>query len=169
MKVWVIRAGKNGEQEQFALANGYAVISWRKLRQPIPPDEESLRAAIRKAYPDESGGWPSDFSQTWKFANEVRKGDLVILPLKKRPDGKLVRRPKEDGVVAVGEVVDHYEYAPDGEQGTKHRRKVKWINRDVSRARLPDDIAARVCFQWTVFRVDCDGAERRIREIAGSA
>jgi len=31
MSVWLVRAGKNGEREDFALENGVAVIGWDEL------------------------------------------------------------------------------------------------------------------------------------------
>ena len=165
MAVWVVRAGKKGEQEQFALANGYAVIGWASLRRAIPADENALREAIGNAYPNNPEGWPSDIRQTWDFANEIKKGDWVVIPLKLR-DGKLVSRPTENGDIAVGKVAGPYEYAPDGEERTKHRIKVEWVNRQVPRAGLDDDIARRILYLQTVFRIECENAEERIRKIA---
>ena len=162
MAVWVVRAGENGENEQFALDHGYAVIRWVKFQGPIPVDKAALREAMSRAYSDAG---PSDFNQPWNFANKIRKGDLVVIPLKKR-NGRRVARPKADGEVAVGAVVGRYEHAPDGEKGTKHRLKVRWINRGVPRARLPGDIAERVCYRQTVFPIELRDAEERIRKIA---
>lgn len=165
MAVWVVRAGEKGEQEEFALSNGYAVIGWRKLQRAIPANENELQEAIERAYPNESGGWPSDFRQTWAFANEIKKGDWVVLPLKIR-DGRLVDRPKEDGEIAIGKVSGLYEYEPDGEERTRHRIKVDWVSRRVQRVNLDEDIADRITYRQTVFRVECDNAEERIRALA---
>ena len=169
MTTWVIRAGRDGEQEQFALDENFAVIRWRKLRCAISTNEETLKAAIRRAYPDEPGGWPSDFRQTWDFANGVQKGDLVILPLKLR-NGKRVQSPVvQNGFVAVGEIVGAYEYRPDGDDTVLHRRKIHWLNRGAPRKNLPDDIERCIRRRTTVFPVKCRDVESRIRKFAESS
>ena len=169
MTTWVIRAGRKGEQEQFALDENFAVIRWRKLRCAISTNEEDLKAAIRRAYPDESRGWPSDFRQTWDFANSAQKGDLVILPLKLR-NGKPVQSPvAQNGLVAVGEIVGAYEHHPDGDQTVLHRRKVHWLNRGAPRINLPDDIERYIRRRPTVFPVKCRDVESRIRKFAESS
>ena len=169
MTTWVIRAGEDGRQEKFALDENFAVIGWRKLRCAISTNAEELKAAIQRAYPDEPGGWPSDFRQTWDFANSAQKGDLVILPLKLRNGKRIQSRVAQNGLVAVGEIVGAYEYRPDEGETALHRRQVRWLSRGAPRINLPDDIERCIRYRMTVFPVKCRDVESRIRTFAESS
>ncbi|WP_256832547.1 hypothetical protein [Parageobacillus thermoglucosidasius] len=52
MAVWLVRAGRNGEQQEAALEHGVAVIGWNEL-----PDlssiqtREQLKELFNKVYP----------------------------------------------------------------------------------------------------------------------
>jgi restriction system protein len=38
MAIWMVRAGGNGEREEYALENGYAVIGWDEIPDLAPLD-----------------------------------------------------------------------------------------------------------------------------------
>ena len=167
MAVWVVRAGREGEQEQFALDNGYAVIDWRELGDVRQFENRGeLRAAMENAYPEEPQAWPQFVGETWAFAQSINTEDLFVLPLK-RLDGKLVGSVRESGIIAVGKFDGEYEYAVDAPPGTEHRRKVRWVGRGIPRIGLDDDISASLeNTQLTVFQPRFSRAEERIRKIA---
>ncbi len=74
MTIWLTRAGKRGEQQNFALENGLAVIGWEEM-----PDlsgfqsQEALKKGLEEAYPKES----SKTLSHWKRS-------VVVIP----PDNK---------------------------------------------------------------------------------
>ena len=84
MAVWLARAGKNGEREDFALEHSVAVIGWGDLPDLSPADtKEKLTELMRHAYPDQSKHTIANYAgQVWAFRGRMQEGDLVVLPLK---------------------------------------------------------------------------------------
>lgn len=60
MTLWLVRAGKHGEQEQAALQHGVAVIGWNELRDlsGIKTREELLRL-LEQTYPEKKKALPN--------------------------------------------------------------------------------------------------------------
>ncbi|MGK2931972.1 MAG: AAA family ATPase, partial [Solirubrobacterales bacterium] len=58
---------------------------------------------------------PSNYGQLHPFRNELKVGDIVIVPASNRT------------FRAVGEVVGDYYYEPEGEPTYYHRRRVRWL------------------------------------------
>ena len=86
MALWLVRAGRNGEQEDLALDQGLAVIGWRQI-----PDldgigsRDELKALYAELDPNQSvNRIANKASQLWAFAKKIQEGDLVALPLKRR-------------------------------------------------------------------------------------
>ena len=96
--LWLVRAGRYGEREEFALENNVAVIGWGELPDlSTIKDRGEMEELIKITYQDEKfktvNSWES---QIWPFVNEIAEGDLIALPLKRR------------AVIAVGEVTGRY-------------------------------------------------------------
>lgn len=79
MAVWLVRAGRWGEQEQAALDEGLVTIGWNEL-----PDlsgiksREALTALYREKNPHSSPRTVSmQVGQIWRFRGEISEGDLV--------------------------------------------------------------------------------------------
>ena len=86
MTLWVARAGKYGEQENFALENNVVVVGW----DDVPDlsgfkDQDQLRQHLTDTYPDRTsravGIWTG---QLWTFARSFEQGDIVALPSRAR-------------------------------------------------------------------------------------
>ena len=155
MTVWVIRAGRKGEFEDYALREGMAVINFGFRKSVADFDSrEQLRDAIGA---DASS---NTLGQLWRFATEVQRGDLVILPRK---------QPK---VVAVGRVVGDYEFRPDLPDllpdAGPHTRPVKWVTEDVPRPSFDQDLLYSFNGQLTVYQVNRDAAAERISQVVSS-
>jgi len=155
MSLWVVRAGRYGEQQETALNEGVVCHGWNEL-----PDysgcksREELRALYEKTYPREG---PRQVvvgvGQVWRFAHGIKKGDLVALPL------------KTESAIALGKVVGDYEYkelAPN----VKHIRRVKWI-KTLPRSAFGQDILYSLGAISTVFQVERNNAEYRVRKLLG--
>jgi hypothetical protein len=83
MAVWLVRAGRRGEQEQSALDHNLVTIGWNEL-----PDLSSVTAKraltdlYRKQNPDASPKSVSNnVGQVWAFRERIKEGDLAVLPL----------------------------------------------------------------------------------------
>ena len=157
MAVWVIRAGRMGENEEFALNEGVYSIGF-SLDQSVTDfaNREALRDFIQETQsPDSINRAAAYASQLWRFAHELKVGEMIVLPRK---------RPK---VVAVGRIVGDYVYNPDKSQAPlPHTRKVEWLVEDVPRAIFDQDLKNSFTSQLTVSQVRKDNAEARIQHVA---
>jgi restriction system protein len=155
MATWLVRAGRNGEQEKVALENNVAVIGWREM-----PDfmrvktKDEMFELCRKFYSDSSEKALINYnSQVWAFYNRIKEGDLVILPL------------KTQSVIAIGKVTGAYEYRTDLGAGNHHTRPVEWIRTDIPKTAFEQDLLYSFGAFMTVCRIQRNNAEERIRAI----
>ena len=147
MAVWVIRAGAQGQGEEFALERGIASINFGFRRDLADfTGQSELRDRLTS---------PMAASQLWRFAHEIKDGDMVVLPRK---------QPK---VVAVGKIAGGYEYRPDLESAHgPHTRLVEWEVTDIPRANFDQDLLHSLGGLATVFRPRADDAEGRIERVS---
>lgn len=143
MTVWVVKAGRFGEFEQFALNNNIVGIGFG-LRQSVLEfsDRNELRQALEK---------DTDANQLWRFAHELNVGEIVVLPCK---------QPK---VVAVGRISGEYEFKESLE--FPHTRPVEWEATDIPRSSFDQDLLYSFGGLSTVFRVNRDNADARINQV----
>ena len=152
MSLWVVRAGKYGEQEETAVKEHLVCHGWNDL-----PDysacrtKDDLRTLYVRTYPRESEKRiSSGLGQVWRFAHDIQKGDLVALPLKTTSE------------FAFGRITGEYEYkvvAPN----VRHIRNVEWL-KNVPRSEFPQDILFSMNSALTVFKVTRHDAEARVTE-----
>ncbi len=155
MAVWLIRAGKRGEQEPFALENGVAVIGWELGNLSEVDSREQLTELMHQAYPDAGNYRIGNYvGQVWAFKQRVQEGDLVVLPL------------KTTSMIAVGRVTGAYQYEPENRVGTRHTRPVEWIRTDIQRSEFGQDLLYSFGAFMTVCRIQRNNAAGRIPAVA---
>ena len=130
--IWVVRAGDPDETnaEDSVLSKGLAMIGFADLPAPETDDFRSYRTVVHQQNPEQSlQGVAGRAAQVWKFAREMRRGDIVILP--RRQAGKRI---------AWGIVAGDYEHCPVDEVDRQHRhtRRVKWMPAEISRSDFTD-------------------------------
>lgn len=152
MTVWMVRAGKDGAQEELALANGLAVIGWSEVPDLTAVNtRDGLRHALQMAYPDKKPKTLSNWeSQIWPLRDTMQIGDLVVLPLKTRAD------------IAIGKVTGPYQYRTDLLKGPYHVRPVQWL-KELPRNAFDQDLLYTFGAFMTVCRVERNDAEGRIK------
>lgn len=155
MSVWLVRAGRHGEQEEVALKNGLAVIGWIDL-----PDlsnvksKEDLRSLYESTYPGtKKKTADNEVGQIWTFLSRIKEKDLVVLPSKFSPS------------IAIGEVVGGYSYRTDIAPNVRHVREVKWLKTDIPRSTFDQDLLYSFGAFMTVCQIERNNAEARIRSI----
>ncbi len=159
MSIWLIRAGARGEYEQKFIRENRVYVTWDHLSQNLLKlsNRKALFSALEKIYPDAKPkrilNWSS---QIWPFAHEIKKGDLVILPLKTQP------------AVNIGEITSDYNFEPSGPNPFFHWRKVKWIGEAIPRTHFGDDILNTFGAFLTICRVKENNAESRILAMRAS-
>lgn len=150
MKVWTIRAGRHGEQEQTCLDEGLIAIGWHGL-----PDlknfkrREELFDAFSKIYPAGSNvKMGIKVGQVWRFVNELAIDDLVALPSKRQP------------IIHIGKVTGDYHYEKKGEE-VIHWRPVKWL-KSIPRVEFDQDLLYSFGSLLTVSQVSRAQAGERV-------
>lgn len=153
MAIWLIRAGSHGEYEQKFIQENRVYVTWEALDVNLAKLKQraDLTAAMTERYADTKPkailNW---VSQVWPFAHEMKKGDLVVLPLKSQP------------AIQIGEITGDYQFVPAGPDPYFHWRPVKWIAEFVPRANFGKDLLFTFGAFMTICRVQRNNAEQRI-------
>jgi restriction system protein len=153
MAIWLNRAGSHGEYEQKFIQENRIYVTWDRLDVNLAKlaERQGLVAVMTERYPDAKPkailNW---VSQVWPFAHEMKKGDLVILPLKAQP------------AIQIGEITGDYHFEAAGPDPYFHWRPVKWIAEAVPRANFGKDLLYTFGAFMTICRVQRNNAEARI-------
>jgi restriction system protein len=153
MTLWVVRAGRHGENEAMALDRGVVTIGWVLLPDlSSASSKEAVDVLVRDKHPDEKPGTLVQWTgQVWAFLSKIAIGDLVALPLKSR------------AAVAIGRVTGPYTYLADASVDARHARAVEWLRTDIPRSDFDQDILYSLGSTLTVFRVSRNNAEARVK------
>lgn len=153
MAIWLVRAGSHGEYEQKFLQENRVYATWGGLNSNVAKmtDRAQLQSEMAKLIPDAKPkailNWAG---QVWPFAHEIKKGDLVVLPLKSQP------------AIQIGEVTGEYHFESSGPDPFFHWIPVKWIGEAVPRANFGNDLLFSFGAFMTICRVQRNNAEARI-------
>ena len=152
MTIWLTRAGRYGEREDYALENNVAVIGWQELPDlSTISSRKELADLLEENYPDKKSKTLSNWeSQIWPFIQVIAKGDLIVLPLKHR------------AIIAVGEVEGDYHFEGGNPPDARHLRPVKWLE-EFSRNQFGQDLLYSLGAAMTVCRIQRNNAEERVR------
>ena len=147
--VWGIRAGNREGRQDYVLEHSCVAIGWGYLGDmsrytTFNGVKEAVRAELGEEVSNQMVS--AHASKPWRFANFIKPGDWVILPLKKEG--------AQGAYCAVGEVTDAYRFN-GGVAGCEHQLPVKWHSRDFPRA----SIARSLFNQGSVFKIETGGGE----------
>lgn len=155
MSLWLVRAGRYGEQEESALQHNVAAIGWDDL-----PDlssiksKEELKDLYERVYPgNKKMALANEVGQLWTFINKIQVNDLIVLPLKLRY------------AIAIGRVMGPYQYRTDLSPNIYHARPVKCIKTDIPRTAFEQDLLYSFGAFMTVCQIQRDNAEERVLAI----
>jgi restriction system protein len=153
-KVYLARAGGNGEDEVYALDHGVAIIGFREYPSlAASKDYDSIVALVKAARPElKPRAAGNHAGQLWAFALAMQLGDLVVLPRKLTSQ------------VALGRVTGPYKYEKvNGEP--RHTRAVEWVRPDVARSVFLQDLLYSFGAFLTVCNIARNGAENRVAAV----
>ena len=155
MTLWLIRAGKNGEQEHDALENNVCVIGWNELPDLSKiTNKEELTKIYHQHYEDETERAAIiRINQIWRFVKDIKIEDMIALPL------------KSERSVAIGKINEEYTYKKISPI-IQHTRSVQWMGK-IPRSSLLEhkDILYSLGAHLTVARMWANDAENRIKKI----
>lgn len=149
--LFLVRAGKNGEDEDTAIEEGKAILGFREVGTlEGARSREEVAARLGEAAPDEQPKRRANRAgQLWAFKDAMREGDLVVLPRKLTSQ------------IAVGRVAGPYAFA-EVENELRHTRKVSWIRPDVPRLEFGQDLLYSFGAFMTVCQVSRNSAAKRV-------
>lgn len=150
--IWLVRAGRTGHQENAAIENNLVAIGWEELGDlSTVDDRQTLIELYGETYIEDKARAVSNMAnQIWRFANEIKIGDYVVLPLKTEP------------VIAIGRVMGPYEFNTAIADEVRHIRRVEWLTTNMPRTRLDQDLLYSLGAYMTVCRIQRNDAETRI-------
>lgn len=153
-KVYIVRAGANGEDEDYALENSLAIIGFRDWGAvDRAKDYEGMYKLVTTERPDLKPRAAANYAgQLWSFAHVMKEGDTVVLPR------------KTTSQVALGRVIGPYKYQKINNE-LRHTRPVKWIRIDVPRSTFAQDLLYSFGAFLTVCNITRNDAERRVAAI----
>ena len=131
MTLWLIRAGSRGEHEQKFLDEGRVYVAWDGLDVDLGAlrDRQGLIRVLEERFPDEKAkalvNWSS---QVWPFAQDMAKGDWVVMPSK-----------LQSGLY-FGELTSDYHFEAAGPNPSYHWRTVNWFSGLIPRTVFPQDL-----------------------------
>jgi restriction system protein len=156
MAVWLIRGGSHGEYEQKFLQENRVYVTWEGLATDLTilHDRKALFTIMVPLYPNAKTKAIQNYvGQVWPFAHEIKKGDLVVLPL------------KTQRTIQIGEVTGDYHFESDGPDPFFHWRQVKWIAEGLPRTHFGKDLLNTFGAFMTICRVQKNNAEARIKSM----
>jgi restriction system protein len=153
-KIYLTRAGKRGEDEEFSLENGLAVIGFQEV--PSLEGSRDYDAVLKIVQDNLAGKKPRAIGniagQLWAFAVAMNKDDIVVLPRKLTSQ------------IAIGRVKGPYRYQKVGGD-LRHTRPVDWVRPDVPRTAFEQDLLHSFGAFMTVCNVSRNDAERRVAAV----
>jgi restriction system protein len=153
-KVYLARAGANGEDEEYALENNLAVIGFRDVPTLAAAKdyddvfkivEQVMAGAKPRAIGNRAG-------QVWAFAVAMKPGDIVVMPRKLTSQ------------IALGIVSGPYQFRNVRDE-FRHTREVKWVRPDVARTVFSQDLLYSFGAFMTVCNIARNDAEGRVAAI----
>lgn len=153
-KVYLIRAGRNGEDEDYALENNLAVIGF----QDVPSlegaeDYDAVVNLVKDTLPDEKPrAIGNRTGQLWAFSIGIQEGDIIVLPRKLTSQ------------IAVGRVMGPYKYQRVND-AFRHTRPVKWLQTDLLRTTFEQDLLYSFGAFLTVCNISRNDAARRVAAV----
>ena len=128
-KIYLARAGRHGEDEDYALEHNLAMIDFREVPSlEGARDYDAVIQLVKDALPDEKPRAVGNFAgQLSAFAVAMQEGDIVVLPRKLTSQ------------IAIGRVTGPYRYAQVNTV-LRHTRPVEWVRTDVPRTTFEQDL-----------------------------
>jgi restriction system protein len=159
MSLWLCRAGKHGEHEKRFFDTNRIYLTWEGLEKENlgkAGDLKQLKSIMRKAYPTVSDTHLGrSAGQVWTFVKDMNAGDWIVVPRKTTPS------------LAFAEIAGGYEFDDAADGAYQHSRKVRWLNMDVPRSTVDQDLLYSFGSLLTICEIRRNDAERRIRKLAG--
>ena len=157
MKVWLVRAGRNGQYEQKFLDENRVYVTWNRLNADLSRlnERSELIDLLEERDPDAKiGKLRNHASQIWPFVFSMEEGDWVILPSKSQP------------VIHIGKIMSDYHQNAEGPNPFFHYRNIDWFAQDIPRSNFSQDILYSLGAFMTICQIKRNNAVERIQAMS---
>ncbi len=149
-RLWLVRLGRNGENEQQALEDGLLRIGFGVGQDIEGLDREKLLSLLEELHPEAKPAKRRNFaSQINQFVNVAATGDLIVCPL------------KTSSAIAIGRFTGPYRPGSDG----GILRPVGWLGKNFSRDAFRQDLRYSLGAIMTVCEISRNDAVRRVTRL----
>lgn len=141
--IWGIHAGKTGDADGLFLRENVIALGWCDLGDlsKIPPDRDSFKVAVSRAYPDKSvGAVANNAGQLFRFVHEIAMSDIVAYA------------SKQDRMIHIGRVTSAYRYDPTIVPKYWNLRSVEWL-RHVPRTKFTQGALYEIGSALSLFQI----------------
>jgi len=141
--IWGIHAGRSGDADRLFLKHNCVAIGWPKMGDlsAVGQDRDALKAKLPQVYPDtKPGAIAPQAGVMFRFAYEVKVGDLVVYP------------SKRDRQVHIGRIEGDYRHDTSEEPSYPNRRPVAWL-RTVPRTQFSQGALYEIGSALSLFQV----------------
>jgi len=154
LKVFLVRAGRKAEREDYCLENNIMVVGFTEFPSfEGAKDFEEILEIIKKTKPGIKTRAAGNYAgQLWSFVVDMKEGDIVVLPR------------KHTSQIALGEVTGPYKYKKV-EDKLCHTRAVKWIRPNVPRTAFGQDLLYSFGAYLTVCKISRNDAVKRVQAV----
>lgn len=152
---WVVRTGRRGERDTWAIEGKRVGGGWHEMPDLNPVGTRAeMNELVERIFGSDSSPLVANYTgQLWALRYRIKTGDLMVLPM------------KTTGQIAIGVVTSGYRYEPDSEPGQQHVIDVEWKRTDIPRTALRQDLLFTLGSALTVFQPTKNDAVRRIEQL----
>ena len=153
-KVYLARAGRHGDDEDYALEHNLAVIGFLEVPSLAGAQDYDAMVQLCKTRCPMGSLAPSGtlLDNCGPSRVRCRRGDLVVLPR------------KITSQIAIGRVTGPYRYA-EVNTAWRHTRPVEWMRPDIPRATFEQDLLYSFGAFMTVCNISRNDAARRVAAV----
>lgn len=155
-KAWVIRAGRNGERDQWALDNGYSGGGWKEFPDltPYTTREQIAEVTAATLLGAPQGRLNTAAGQLWALRARIGAGDLLVMPLKTTKQ------------IAMGWITDGYRYLGDDQPADcRHVVTVDWKTADIPWTVVKQDLLYTLGSAISIFASSKNNAVARLKHL----
>lgn len=152
-RLWIVRAGKQGERELAAIEQGRLLPGFMEFGDLSSLNgREPILAHLTQVAPSDGVNRLRNFAaQLNQFVHTIKVGDYVVLP-----------RKVTDGV-AVGRITG--DYVHDAADPNRHSRKVEWLKPAIPRNVFKQDLQHSFGAFMTICEIKRNSALERVQAV----
>jgi restriction system protein len=152
---WVIRSGRYGERDSWALKHGCSGGGWAEVPDLTKAtSRDQVARIVTDTYPGSDALIANYTGQLWALRGRIQPGDLLVMPMKTTKQ------------IAIGRVAGGYDYlAAEQDLNCRHVVRVTWQRTDLPRTAVKQDLLFTLGSAMSVFAPSKNHAVARLEHL----